>query len=108
MSGIAGIGLRAGLHLALQRFIAHHHFARLPVQFIKHCACSIRLRVADGQQLDDERFARLQLNRDLFAALETVEELRRRQHIERPPRRPRFRELEEHLRVHQIAHQIRG
>src|SRR5271157_6515492 len=60
--------------------IDHRHLARLAVEFEKYQAFAVRLRVAQGDELDDQRFAWLDVHAHLLARLHAEEEDRGRQH----------------------------
>ena len=59
--------------------VGHGDFSRLTIEFEEDRASSIRMSIADSQQLDDQSLPRLDINRDFFASLQTKEECRRRE-----------------------------
>ena len=83
--GFAGIGFRPGAGCGFQRLVADLHFARLPVQFEEHGADAVRMRHRRRSATNEQRLAGLQFDRDLFAFLHAVEELRSRQHFDDRP-----------------------
>ena len=53
--------------------------ARLAVELEEHGAAAVGVRIADGQELDDQRLAPFDVDGDFLARLVAVEETRRRQ-----------------------------
>ena len=62
------------LFVGLERPIAHVDAARLAVELEEDRAAAVGMRIADGQELDDQRLARLDLDGDFLARLLAVEE----------------------------------
>ena len=95
--GVGGVGLGGLDAVGLQRLVDDGHIARLAVELEEDGARAVGMRLADRQELDDQRLARLDLDRDFLARLQAVEEDRRRQDAgvgvrlagaRRTPRRP--------------------
>ena len=63
-----------------ERAVAHRDFARLAVQLEEHQAPAVQVRIADGQELDDQRLALFDVHADFIAGVHAVEEHRRGQH----------------------------
>ena len=105
---IARVRFRPAAHDALscQRLVEDQHFARLAVQFEEHQPPAVFVRVADRQELDDQRLARLDIDAGFLARLHAVEE-----HVGRQNARVRivalmFGEIGEHARIEQIGQHV--
>ena len=79
MSGVIRVGFRASRDFRFQGAIGHRDFTRLAVQLEEDRAPAIGMGLADSQVTDDERLAHFDIDRDLLAGLEAVEERGRRQ-----------------------------
>ena len=68
LAGIAGIGLDArGAAFDFEAAVADGDFARLAVQFEEDRARAVGMRLADGEEFDDQRLAGLEFDGDLLA-----------------------------------------
>ena len=76
---VGRVGLGGLAHGRGQRAVGDDDLAGLAVELEEDGAVAVGVRLADGQQLDDQRLARLDLDRDLGAGLRAEEEHRRRQ-----------------------------
>src|SRR5258708_33378154 len=80
LTGIFGVGLGMAALNDAQRAVAHGDFPRLAVEFEEKRARAISVRFADGKKFHDHRLARLNLDRNLFAWLQSIEKSSLRQH----------------------------
>ncbi len=80
MFGIRRIGLFSFLGRRFQGFIRNRHVPRLAVEFEEDTASAVRMRIADGQEADDQRLPFLDFRCEFLACLLAVEENRRGEH----------------------------
>lgn len=76
MTGIGQISLHGRHTLCFDRQIGHRDFARLPVEFKEYGPGSVDMGITDRQKLDDQRLARLNVDRNFLAGFQAVEEIR--------------------------------
>ena len=67
--GLAGSAFAALVGRRFQRAIDHAHVPRLAVEFEEHGPRAVGVRLADGEELDDQRLAFLDFDRDFLADL---------------------------------------
>src|SRR5262252_7127534 len=91
-----------------QRAVANGDLSRLAVQFEKERPRAIWMRFADGKKLDDHRFAGFDLDSDLLARLQAVEESGSRQHTHVGVGLPELVELQENVGIKKVAQQRIG
>src|SRR5207245_8318619 len=77
---VGGVGLGMGFLRAAECLVEDEDFARLAVQLEEDKPLAGGVRVADGQELDNQRLALLDVYADFFAGLHAVEEDGRWQH----------------------------
>ena len=82
--------------------VGHLGHARLAVHLEEDAAEALLVGVADGLRADDQRLALLELDQDLLADRQAVEEDRRRQHADRTVGVGRLGEIGVDLRVHEV------
>jgi hypothetical protein len=74
LGGIAGLAFLArGDAYGFQRLIQDHRFTRHSVEFVKQGPPPGRVRLADGNEFDDEDLARIDFNLDFLTDLQAVE-----------------------------------
>src|SRR5882724_9036617 len=64
------------------------------------------MRLADSEELDDQRLARFEFDGDFTFLFDAVEKLRSGQDFDIPISRAGLVELEEDVRVHQVTRQV--
>ena len=106
LAGVRGVGLDSRLLLHVELLIADVDFAGLAVQFEEDGASAVGVRFADGEELDHQRLAGFELDGDIVAALHAVVELGRREHVDVAPVLAGAGELQEDVRVHEIAQHL--
>ncbi len=72
--GVVRVCLGAGFGCWLQGSVNHRDISRLAVEFEEDGPATVRVRIADGQERDDQRLARLDVDGNLFARFEAGEE----------------------------------
>src|SRR5437879_9433472 len=91
-----------------QRPIADIDLPGLPVQFKEERARAIGVWLADGQKLDDERFAGFNFYGDFLPRFQTIEKTGRRQDADIRIGLAKLVILQENFGIEQIAEQIRS
>src|SRR4029077_10507184 len=89
-----------------QRAIANIDLTGLPVQFKKERARAVRMRLADGQKLDDERFAGFDFYGDFFSRPQAVKKSGCRQDADIRIGLAKLVVLQENIGIEQITEKI--
>ena len=104
LAGVGEVGLETLLVLDGGLLVVDRHLSHLAVHLVEDFTLARLLRErADGQQLQDQHLAPLELDRELLADLWLAQEVSRRQHAEIAVLDHELAVVLEHLRVHGVA-----